>query len=654
MHTSYRTRFLSLLLVICLCLSIIPGGIQPTYAATGAEYNKKAKELLREYYAPEDYLDTGMWNIQHGYTKEPYTDQDQYDAICRTADSLVEEGMNDREKETAVHNWICTNIRYAEDTSEYNGYPYSALGNPFTSFKDKQAVCYGFANLTQLMLQHLGIPCVVVRGNRSTHVWNAVYLDGEWVFTDNTWDASASSEDYISNTYHLMDDETYNAFYSTQFIESWQGDVCYFPVYVSVKYAYHEIILDAKGGDCVKRIPFTENTKRVMIPEPVREGRSFTKWTNDHDLRCFYYKPMGGWYMQDTINGITEDITFQANYVPVTPEYTIPEGLTATTGETLADITLPKGFSWTDANQPVGEAGDHVFTAIYTPDDLDDYLVVKDIAITVSVKNSAVIPSPTPTVEPTPTATPVPTVEPTPTATPTPTVEPTPTPTAEPIPTATPTPTAKPTPTPTVEPTPTVKPIPEPTPTPGTIRFKDVTDPGKWYYNAVYWAADNGITTGYGKDTFQPDARLTRAQTVTFLYRMAGRPDVSAIKSSGFKDVPEGKWYSDAVKWAVTNGITTGYGKGTFQPDIPCSRAMIVTFLMRYTRLNGEYTDPSKVEAFTDVSDDAWYADSVNWAVANKITTGYGKGTFQPNVPCTRAMMVQFLQRMSNLSTIHD
>ena len=184
------------------------------------------------------------------------------------------------------------------------------------------------------------------------------------------------------------------------------------------------------------------------------------------------------------------------------------------------------------------------------------------------------------------------------------------------------------------------------------IRFSDVAAPEKWYYDAVYWAVRNGVTSGYGEGTFQPDARLTRAQTVTFLYKMAGHPDVSALDAPDFMDVKEGKWYYDAVKWAVANGITTGYGKGTFQPDAACSRAMIVNFIKRYARLNGVYTEPEDKAAFTDVKDTDWFADAVSWAVANGITSGYGEGTFQPNVPCTRAMMVQFLKNYSDMANV--
>ncbi|MBR7014831.1 MAG: S-layer homology domain-containing protein [Lachnospiraceae bacterium] len=178
------------------------------------------------------------------------------------------------------------------------------------------------------------------------------------------------------------------------------------------------------------------------------------------------------------------------------------------------------------------------------------------------------------------------------------------------------------------------------------VLFMDVTDPAAWYFEPVYWALDNGVTSGYGEGTFQPNAPLTRAQTVMFLYKMAGSPDVSGLPSISFSDVRGRDWFHDAVRWAVAKGITTGYGEGTFQPNTSCTRAMIVTFLMRYAKLAGTYKAPASPAVFADVAENAWYKDAVDWAVANKVTTGYGQGIFSPNVTCTRAMMVTFLKRV--------
>ena len=177
--------------------------------------------------------------------------------------------------------------------------------------------------------------------------------------------------------------------------------------------------------------------------------------------------------------------------------------------------------------------------------------------------------------------------------------------------------------------------------------FYDVQDPNKWYYVPVYWAVAHGVTSGMGEGTFQPMADLTRAQAVTFLYKLAGEPDVGGLPEINFGDVPKTAWYYKPVRWAVAKGITTGYGPGTFQPNTVCNRAMIVTFLMRYSqKISFTYVKPTTSSDFADVPANAWYKGAVDWAVENEITTGYGSGMFQPMSNCNRAMMVTFIKRM--------
>lgn len=179
--------------------------------------------------------------------------------------------------------------------------------------------------------------------------------------------------------------------------------------------------------------------------------------------------------------------------------------------------------------------------------------------------------------------------------------------------------------------------------------FKDVRDKNAWYYVPVYWAVGRGYTSGMGEGTFQPNANLTRAQAVAFLYKLYGSPDVSYLPEVNFSDVPKSAWYYTAVRWAVGHGITSGYGSGTFQPNKNCTRAMIVTFLMNYSKVSVQYKKPTKSSNFKDVPEDAWYIDAVDWAVENGITSGYGEGTFRPNAICTRAMMVAFIKSLSEL-----
>ncbi|MBQ3256416.1 MAG: leucine-rich repeat protein [Oscillospiraceae bacterium] len=184
-------------------------------------------------------------------------------------------------------------------------------------------------------------------------------------------------------------------------------------------------------------------------------------------------------------------------------------------------------------------------------------------------------PTPTPTAKPTPTPTAKPTPTPTAKPTPTPTAKPTPTPTVKP----TPTPTAKPTPTPTAKPTPT--PTAKPTPTPPAEEFKNpFTDvvSGDWFYAPVMWAVQNNVTGGTSATTFSPNNSCTRAQVVTFLWAANGKPEPKDADNP-FTDVSEADWYFKAVMWAVENGVTGGTSANTFSPDNPCTRAQVVTFL---------------------------------------------------------------------------
>ena len=167
--------------------------------------------------------------------------------------------------------------------------------------------------------------------------------------------------------------------------------------------------------------------------------------------------------------------------------------------------------------------------------------------------------------------------------------------------------------------------------------FSDVST-SAYYYEAVKWAQEKGITGGIGNGLFGPNQPCTRAQIVTFLWRAAGSPEPKAMSS--FADVSTDAYYAKAVAWAVENGITTGTGDGKFSPDATCTRAQSVTFLFRAI---GKLVD-NKAE-FSDVLTDSYYANAVAWAVENGVTNGIGDGLFGPDNSCTRAQIVTFLFR---------
>ena len=177
---------------------------------------------------------------------------------------------------------------------------------------------------------------------------------------------------------------------------------------------------------------------------------------------------------------------------------------------------------------------------------------------------------------------------------------------------------------------------------PSTVEnpFVDIAEE-KFYYNAVLWAYSKDITTGKDDTHFNPSGPCTRAQVVTFLWRAAGKPAPKSAENP-FPDVPNGKYYTDAVLWAVENNITAGFKDGTFGPNKTCTRGQIVTFLWRYA---GEPEPETTENPFPDVDLSSYCGDAVLWAVEEGITGGFKDGTFGPNKTCTRDQIVTFLYR---------
>lgn len=168
--------------------------------------------------------------------------------------------------------------------------------------------------------------------------------------------------------------------------------------------------------------------------------------------------------------------------------------------------------------------------------------------------------------------------------------------------------------------------------------FRDVpTD--AYYYEAVKWAQKKGITGGIGNDLFGPYQPCTRAQIVIFLWRAAGSPVVNYAMD--LADVSGDAYYAEAVRWALSQGITTGTADGRFAPDATCTRAQGMTFLFRASKASAD-----GAPAFSDVAADAYYAEAVKWATDNGITNGTTSSTFSPGSGCTRAQIVTFLWRL--------
>lgn len=173
----------------------------------------------------------------------------------------------------------------------------------------------------------------------------------------------------------------------------------------------------------------------------------------------------------------------------------------------------------------------------------------------------------------------------------------------------------------------------------GSFNFHDVSR-FDYFYDAVKWAAENGIASGTGRYTFSPNAVCTRAQTVTFLWRAAGSP-LPRYRVCPFTDVQPSDYYYNAVLWAVEQGITTGLNATTFGPDVTVTRGQVATFLYRAASAAKSNT----FNPFTDVKTTAYNYDAILWAYDNRITTGTSDTTFSPDAYCTRAQIVTFLYR---------
>ena len=178
------------------------------------------------------------------------------------------------------------------------------------------------------------------------------------------------------------------------------------------------------------------------------------------------------------------------------------------------------------------------------------------------------------------------------------------------------------------------------------VEFTDVANQKKYYFEPVYWALINGITTGTSPTTFSPDKNCTREQVVTFLWRTVGCPEPESSEMP-FSDVKEGKYYYDAVLWAYQNDITTGVTPDRFGVGSECTREQVVTFLYRTARYAGmpEYEGTTD---FSDVPEGKYYYIPVAWAYDNGITTGTSPTTFGVKKPCVRGMIVTFLKRFSD------
>ena len=177
---------------------------------------------------------------------------------------------------------------------------------------------------------------------------------------------------------------------------------------------------------------------------------------------------------------------------------------------------------------------------------------------------------------------------------------------------------------------------------PADLPFTDVAE-GIWYENAVRYVYENKLMAGTGSDTFGPDLATSRGMIVTILYRMAGSPTVGAC---GFTDVAAGQYYTDAIAWAAEKGVVSGYGGGLFGPDDPITREQMTLILQGYARLSGkDVSARADLSAYTDAGEISGYAqESMSWARAVGLVNGTSETTLTPSGTATRAQAAVLFQ----------
>ena len=179
----------------------------------------------------------------------------------------------------------------------------------------------------------------------------------------------------------------------------------------------------------------------------------------------------------------------------------------------------------------------------------------------------------------------------------------------------------------------------------------DDLDLSLWYHDGVHWALENEIMNGYGEGKFTPNDATSRAMIVTMLHRFEGEPAVS--DALDFVDVPEGRWYTEAIRWAAANGIVNGYGDGRFGPNDPLTREQLAAILNRYAKFKGMDTDEGELKPlnrFTDaVEVSEWAVRSMRWAVDAGIINGVAEDLVSPRTEASRAQVATMLMRFAAL-----
>ncbi len=183
---------------------------------------------------------------------------------------------------------------------------------------------------------------------------------------------------------------------------------------------------------------------------------------------------------------------------------------------------------------------------------------------------------------------------------------------------------------------------------PVELPFEDVAGDA-WYREDVETVYALGLIEGSSEDHYSPEAKLSRGQMLTMLWRLAGKPETEA--EAEFSDVAEGSYYSDAIGWAAEAGIADGTGNGNFKPEQDITREQLLTMLYRYAKQNGMAEEPAPELTFSDADKVSGYAaDALRWAANAGILQGFGDNTIRPQNLVSRAQAAAFFARFAKLA----
>ncbi len=548
--------------------------------------------LLWQYVGWKGSAVLSSGNVLITYTVTYYTSYEQELEMDRAVADLLD-SLQTTEKGTydticTLYNWITEHVTYDYDTLDDDDYKLKYTA--YAALINGTAVCQGYSVLLYRLLLECGIDCRVItgKGNGEAHAWNIIRIEDLYYDADSTWDAGKSAYRYFlvcdaNFARHVRGDD-----YSTgSFYEAYpMDDRDYDALFVAWEW---EADHSAASAAVYDRTGAWLDTVPAAVLESITPGCE-TPGILRHIARADY--------RDITFTSVSEEPIPPTGHTPGEPAWENVEQSSsgeasydevircAVCGDMLDSTFHTIRLDITELTVPVGASEQltvsdirygYKVTPVWSSSDDEIASVSLDGIVMANKVGTAVV---TATVN-------------------------------------------------SVGLTCDVR-----------VLFTDVTDSSLFYYDYVYAMVDEGVVGGFKDGTFRPMGNCNRAAVVTFLWRMAGRPEPTSMAT--FSDMTGDSDFDNAISWAAENGITTGWEEdNTFRPWDTCNRAAIVTFLWRYA---GK-PEPAAMAAFHDMTENEDFNKAISWAAEKGITTGYDNNTFRPWNTCNRLAVVSFLCR---------